>query len=374
MALTGSMRDFGISEILQMIGHQKKSGELVIKDESRTVSILIDQGSIVGAKHDPYDECFDLGSLLVRSGLISHSQLEAAQKEQEASLKPMEQILVSTKALDFNELKSMSTLSHTETIYSLFLWKDGDYSFEAKPVTYPQQWTEPISSEQVLMDGYRIKDEWPLIEQVIPDQRIKLSKATGEEPQGSLQDDQRKIYNLVDGNRTAEDLVFISRMGRFEALKIIKVLIENGRLVAGESEEAMSARDLKAISLQAAAVLVLALGLFAVTFGAWQNIERVFFPDDSEPGTRARQMLWAWHQKDRVSTALSMYAAVNGGYPESLEQLVQADELGSSDLRTGWGRLEYHVGDGGRSCRLQVSKLPEEGEDGADESGSPGGG
>jgi hypothetical protein len=161
MALTGRMRDFGISEILQLIGHQKKSGTLLVTDKSRKVEILFDQGNIVSARHEPVKDDFDLGATLVRAGLVPREQMAAAKKEQGETLKPLQQILLNSNAVLLDDLRAMSTLSHLETIYSLFLWKDGDYSFEQGPITYPQQWTEPISSEQVLMDGYRMLDEWP---------------------------------------------------------------------------------------------------------------------------------------------------------------------------------------------------------------------
>jgi len=353
MALTGSMRDFGISEILQLIGHQKKSGTLTVADKNRKVEILFDQGNIVLAKHQPARDEFDLGLTLVRSGAVSPEQMAAAEKERKETLEPLEQALLKSEAIYLPGLKTMITLTQLETIYSLFLWKDGDYSFEQGPISYPQQWTQPISSEQVLMDGYRIKDEWPMIERVIPDPGAKLSKEEGEfGPEDKLDPELKKLYQLVDGQRTVEDIVFLSRMGKFESMKLIKELIEIGRIKTAKAAAGEAERDVRAVLLQGLAALVIIFGLCAVIMGSWRNVTRITSVDLDSPGARAREALWSWYKVDRAGAALSVFAALKGGYPETLKRLVQDGELDEETLETGLGPLEYRVEDGGRACRV----------------------
>jgi hypothetical protein len=347
------MRDFGISEILQLIGHQKKSGTLMVADKNRSVEILFDQGNIVLAKHEPARDEFDLGATLVRSGAVSPEQMASAKKEREETLEPLEQVLLKSEAIDLPGLKSMITLTQLETIYSLFLWNDGDYSFEQGPISYPQQWTQPISSEQVLMDGYRIKDEWPMIEMLIPNPGAKLSKQEGEfGPEDKLGPELKNIYQLVDGRRTVEDVVFLSRMGKFESMKLIKELVEIGRIRTAKAAAGEAERDVRAVLVQALAALVIIFGLLAVIMGSWRNLTRITSADLDSPGDRAREALWSWHKVDRAGAALSIFAALKGGYPETLKRLVQDGELDEDILETGFGPLEYRVEEGGRACRV----------------------
>jgi hypothetical protein len=333
MALTGSIRDFGLSEILQLIGQQKKSGALEVQDKTRRVEILFDQGNIVGVKLEPYDERYDLGAMLTRSGLISRSQLVMARKEERESLKPLEQVLLNARALDLDELKATVTLAQLETIYSLFLWKDGDYSFEARPVTYPQQWTSPIGSEHVLMDGYRIKDEWPLIEKVIPDYHLRLEKLAGEfGPDDRLRPDQDKIYRLVDGQRTVEDLAFLARVGRFETMKVLRELIENGRIRTVGAVARPVVRNLTVLALRAVIALAVLLGALGTALGVARNLERLAARELDRPGVRAQAALLALYQGDRIKRALDVHAALHGAFPPKLDDLVGAGELGADAL------------------------------------------
>ncbi len=357
MALTGSMRDFGISEILQLIGHQQKTGTLRVKDQSRNVSILFENGHIVDARHEPYNEAFDLANLLVRSGMVSAKDMAFAQKKQKDTLKPLEHHLLESELISLEELRSMASIANLEIIYSLFLWKDGDYSFEAGPVNYPHQWVEPISSEQVLMDGYRIKDEWPLIKKDIPDEKRKLEKVSGEfGPDDKLDDEQQRIYNLVDGERSINDLVYLARMGRFEVLKIIRELIGAGRVRMAEEEVEESARDFKGFVVKLAAALAVVAGVAAVGFGGVSVVKDRFLSEGRGPAERNRQALWTTYQRDRLANALSAYAATEGRYPETLDALVEKGLVSKDDLRTPLGSFSYQVDDQGRTGRLFFSK------------------
>ena len=40
MALSGTLKDFGIADILQLIGHQTKTGKLVLKNGPEEVDVL----------------------------------------------------------------------------------------------------------------------------------------------------------------------------------------------------------------------------------------------------------------------------------------------------------------------------------------------
>lgn len=356
MALTGSMRDFGISEILQLIGHQKKSGTLRVQDKNRKVEILFDQGDIVSVKHSPLEESFDPGATLVRAEKISPEQLEQTRKQSAESLKPVEQILLNLGAVPLPDLTAAVTLSRMEALYSLFLWKDGDYSFEAGPVTYHQQWTQPISSEQVLMDGYRIKDEWPQIEKVIPDPRVQLRRKhipAGTELAGEM----KKVLRLVDDGVTAEDVAFRSQMGKFETFRVIKELHEQGMIEILAPPERPPEIDRRFRYVQIAALIILALGLPALLLGIFRNSQRFFRSDPADPAAPRLAVLALYHQ-DRVINAIAFHYAVFGSYPRTLEELVEKKELRKKDLLTPLGKMEYELLDPAAGyCRLRV--LPE---------------
>ncbi|MFO8057995.1 MAG: DUF4388 domain-containing protein [bacterium] len=368
MALTGSMRDFGISEIFQLIGHQQKTGTLEVKDQSRHVNILFEKGNIVDVRHEPYEEAFDLGNMLVRSGLVSGRDMKEARRKQKDTLKPLEHHLLESNLISKEELVSTVSLANLEVIYSLFLWKDGDYSFEAGPVNYAHQWTRPISSEQVLMDGYRIKDEWPVIKKDIPDEKLLLEKVPGEfGPEEKLEPEQQRIYGMVNGERTVDDLVYLSRMGRFETLKTIRELIAAGRLQLAEREAEKAGRDIKGPLVKAAAVIAIVVGISSIAVGGMRLLQERLLEKNRQADTRTRQALWSVYKRDGVANALSAYAAMEGRYPQKLEELLEKGLIEERHLRTALGEFSYQAGEEGRTCRLSLPQNRENKEASANE-------
>jgi hypothetical protein len=236
MALKGTLRDFGISEILQLIGHQHKSGTLGVAGPKLEVTVLFDSGQIVDVATKSSLPEYDLGLMMVGAGLLQPSQLETARVQSQQTLQPLEMILVKNKAVELEEVRQIKRLRHLEILYDLFLWKDGEYEFEAGPVSFMANLVIPISSEQVLMDGYRIKDEWPEVARQIPDLRICFRRKPGDfSVDERLHPEDDRIYRMIDGRRTARDLAFLSRQGKFETLKSLVRLQELGRIEVAET-------------------------------------------------------------------------------------------------------------------------------------------
>ena len=77
MALSGTLKDFGIADILQLIGHQTKTGTLVLKSGNDEVHVLFVDGTVVFATQKARNRADLLGALLQRAELISGERLQA---------------------------------------------------------------------------------------------------------------------------------------------------------------------------------------------------------------------------------------------------------------------------------------------------------
>jgi hypothetical protein len=329
MALKGSLRDFGLSEILQMIGHQKKSGVLKVEGKESETKILFHEGDIVSTSARPLPEELEWGGLLVGSGLISSAEYKVAEKKSKESLQPLEVTLHNLKVVPEDDIKEFIKLRNLELINNLFLLNEGDYEFESGSVSYVAQLTIPISSEQVLMDGYRIKDEWPQISKVVPTLDIRFAKKPGEFLEGDkLPEDEEKIYQMVGGDRTARDIIFLGRMGKFETCRILKQLIEKDRIQPVEkSEPALSVR----LPDRNRLFQVMLYPVFAILVLLLFNGVKINLLHERSSGQR--QDLLGQYQIQRIERALAVYNLAFGGYPETLDDLagkkiLEVDELG----------------------------------------------
>ncbi|HXN42126.1 MAG TPA: DUF4388 domain-containing protein, partial [Myxococcaceae bacterium] len=86
MALKGTLKDFGIADILQLIAQQQKTGMLVLKAQDAEVSLGFKDGNIVKVESAFKKKKDLLGTLLVRAELITEQQLEQALEMQKRTL------------------------------------------------------------------------------------------------------------------------------------------------------------------------------------------------------------------------------------------------------------------------------------------------
>jgi hypothetical protein len=373
MALRGTLKDFGIADILQLIGHQGKSGQLTVKNGDQQVDIWFLDGAVMRADTSNRDKRDLLGRLLVRAEVLAEDQLTRALDTQKRTLKRLGQILVESGAIDKKVLASFTRLQTTETIYRLFFWNSGTYEFTQRDIIGDTEF-EPIKSESILMEGFRQLDEWPSIRRRVTSYGLVLERIRELDPlvaQSSADDlgiddafgegggaggdaslknigqNERMVYQLVDSERDVQKVIDLSRLGEFETCKAIERLLEAGFIqpmpqeVRRPSAEAtvggISVRTRgRWLPVATRAGLSLAL-LAALAVGArlvdprWLDLVGLRQPWGFVDTTLQSQLAVAHLQK--LDQALAVFEAANGTYPEHLDDLVDAKLVTARDLR-----------------------------------------
>ena len=91
-ALRGNLKDFGIAEIFQLIGQQRKSGVLELSSGKKHVEIQFDRGAIVYAA--PVGDFIGaaLANMLVRCGYASEERAVVLRRKSSASAETVKAI------------------------------------------------------------------------------------------------------------------------------------------------------------------------------------------------------------------------------------------------------------------------------------------
>src|SRR3954471_11674592 len=168
MALEGTLRDFSLADIFQLIGLQRKTGVLTLRGKDDTVTVTFLDGKVVGA--DSLNRRLEnrLGTVLIKTGTLSQDQLNRALEIQKETLQRLGFILTHYGIISSDSLKQAIQLQILQIVYRLFRWKDGDYHFSQETtIEYDRDNVVPITAESILMEGARMIDEWPIIEKRI---------------------------------------------------------------------------------------------------------------------------------------------------------------------------------------------------------------
>jgi hypothetical protein len=356
MALHGTLRDFSIVEILQLIGQQGKTGVLRLASRREEVHVLFADGCVVSADTGrPTRE--RLGGLLVRAGLLSRDDLARALSAQRRTLRRLGDLLVELELASKADVKEVARLQTTETLYRLFDWKDGTYHFEPDSVEWDPELVSPLRAESILMEGMRRLDEWPIVrkrigsaqvafERLVPPEELPApSPADAEE--GGLGPRERRVYALVEPGRTVAAIADLARLGEFDASKALVTLLDRGLVAACPAERrrrSAGATDgaegstgaLRALLGAVAATVAIALAIAGLALLATARREALGAVRDPAP-----ERFVARSQLSRLSAALEVYRAERGEYPQSLDALVEASLATRADLRWPWGE-DYH--------------------------------
>ena len=110
MALRGTLKDFGIADIFQLIGHQGKTGTLAIRNKDQTVKIHFKDGNVVGAESATREKKDRLGNMLIRAEAITEAELGHALETQKNTLKRLGELLIEQTSLDRDTLKAFMKL------------------------------------------------------------------------------------------------------------------------------------------------------------------------------------------------------------------------------------------------------------------------
>src|SRR5215510_8054622 len=204
MALEGTIKDFGLPDIFQLIGLQRKTGILTLNNEKDDVTVTFENGMVVMADSSTKRLEDRLGAVLVKQGRVSRDRLEEALQIQKATLQRLGHILAANNLISPQDLREALQVQVSQIVFKVFRWRDGEYHFApTDSVDYDRDNFTPMSADFILMEGIRMVDEWPIIEKKIPSMDlvfrpvvdpalIEVVEADGDEPMfGSLSDAKR---------------------------------------------------------------------------------------------------------------------------------------------------------------------------------------
>jgi len=378
MALAGTLRDFSLADIFQLIGLQKKTGILTLKNKSDEARILFMNGLVVGADTNSQKLENRLGHVLVKSNRITQAELEQVLEVQAQTLQRLGQVLIQKGFIKPEDLRESLQTQTTQIIYRLFRWTDGEYYFKQERfVDFDQENFTPITSESILMEGVRMLDEWPMIEKVIPsfdvlvertakgkqvkldaDKRFSLDAnlsesfddlledvmSVGENADGdapSLDPRQEKILRFIEGPCVVQDLIDRSGMNEFETCRIIYDLIEAGyvrKVTAGAMDATpLVVEEERRVPIWAPTALAVAIALIGL-MTAWNPLNRFFSKPTQIDRAPSHYQSVAAHRLDRVVQAIDLYYIKNGKLPLALSQLTRDKLIADGQIRDPMGR------------------------------------
>jgi hypothetical protein len=276
MALEGSLRDFDLFSLFNMIKIQGKNGTLVLSQGQEFVKVFFESGEIVGCDSNQVRMEDRLGTMLVRLGRLTGEELLGMVQVQRQTLKRMGTLLLESGKVNPSDLQDALFNQATAILHRTFRWMEGDYRFDSMlPPDLDRDHFVPIPVDTVLMEAARIQDEWPEVERRLPGMDVPLARSAkaqalhldidrdvsslldgkGQMQHGSsgLTHEQEMVLSYFDHPESIKEIIQVSRYEELDTCKAIADLIEAGLLepTTGETPKVVRPWVMDGISEQA---------------------------------------------------------------------------------------------------------------------------
>jgi hypothetical protein len=182
MAISGSLKDVSVADVMQFIHLGRRTGTLLLTRGAQRAMIGFHGGRLVSAQAPRTPK---LGDLLISSGLLDRANLDLAVQTQalERERRSLGQVLVTSGAIDAEGLRQVIAQQIEQAVSEVMVWDAGTFEFaidDLRPIDdialYPSDVLPDadLNTQMVLLEAARIFDERnrgrsePLLEGVTP--------------------------------------------------------------------------------------------------------------------------------------------------------------------------------------------------------------
>lgn len=354
MALSGSLREFALSEILQLLSSQRKTGSLRLTrgGDMRVVYLL--EGRIASMRDRGFGDDDPLGRFLRRVHRLSEEQMRGIASIHAESNRDLVDLLLNGRYIEREELAMLYERMVLDVLHDILSWDDGNYSFSN--VSPPESALQvSLSTESMLMEAVRRQDELARYRQKLTDPSIVLGLKELPDPDAPLGEDEKELFGLVDGRHSLGELVGEAPFTDFEAYEALYRLLDAGWIeIQGRrapdlvDEEVLPIRAGLGATWRTEGVLAGAC-IILVLFVQLMSMKTTR-PTNASGAPEAN--VYATLGMRDVRAALEAERARTGRYPGTLEALVDAGWLEKSQLTPAGAALRYGIADSAYALEL----------------------
>jgi ActR/RegA family two-component response regulator len=167
MAISGSLKDVSVADVMQFIHLGRRTGTLLLARGAEHAMIGFHGGRLVSAQAPRTPK---LGDLLISSGLINGTTLDHAIRTQslERERHSLGQLLVASGAIDAEGLRQVIAQQIEQAVSEVMVWDTGTFEFaidDLRPIDdialYPSDVLPDadLNTQMVLLEAARIFDE-----------------------------------------------------------------------------------------------------------------------------------------------------------------------------------------------------------------------
>ena len=230
MALRGNLRDFTVTQLLNLINLAHKTGTLVIEGPSEVARVAFRDGKLAYAQIGQEDN--RLAMVLYRANRLTSGQYNAiSQRAAHVSDKELGLLLINAGYLTQDDILSSLQAYFTDVVRRLFTWVEGFFRFENEMLPPEDRINVRLDLENLIIEGARQLREWEQLQDEIPslDMALKFT----ERPDTSIQKmnlsvEEWRVVSFINPKNTIRQIAATAKMSDIEIRRIVYGLLQAG--------------------------------------------------------------------------------------------------------------------------------------------------
>lgn len=227
MALRGNLRDFTITQLLNLINLASKTGTLVIDGASEQAYVSFRDGKLAYARIGKEDG--SLASVLYKASKINANQYRAIMdRSGQMTDKELGLLLINAGYVTREDILLNLQAYFTDLIRRLFTWVEGVFRFENEILPPEDRINVRLDLENIIIEGSRQLRELEQLQDEIPSLDMALKFTERPLTNVNLSVDEWKVVKFVDPKNTMRQIAKTNKLTEVEIRRIVYGLLQAG--------------------------------------------------------------------------------------------------------------------------------------------------
>jgi hypothetical protein len=227
MALRGNLRDFTVTQLLNLINLARKTGTLVVDGPSEQAHISFRDGKLAYAHIGKEDS--GLAAILHKANKLSANQYRTiSERAGKMTDKELGLLLINAGYVSQEDILLNLQVYFTDVIRRLFTWVEGLFRFENDLLPPDDRINVKLDLENLIIEGSRQLREWETLQDEIPSLDLALKFTDRPMTNLNLSVEEWRVVKYIDPKNTMKQIASAAKLNDMEIRRIIYGLIQAG--------------------------------------------------------------------------------------------------------------------------------------------------
>ncbi len=227
MALRGNLRDFTVTQLLNLINLAQKTGTLVVDGPSEQAYISFRGGKLAYARVGQEDG--SLATVLHKANKLTVNQYRAiVERAGNITDKELGLLLINAGYLSQEDILANLQGYFTEVVRRLFTWVEGFFRFEGEMMPPDDRINVRLDLENIIIEGSRQLREWEQLKDEIPSLEMALKFTDRPLKNVNLSVEEWRVVSFINPKNTMKQIAQTNKMSDLDIRRIVYGLLQAG--------------------------------------------------------------------------------------------------------------------------------------------------